>query len=305
MTKTHNEITEHLFRFTEPSKLYIRVLLTELCNSKCVFCFKECSKGNDDKLFGMEFFRELVRVAEKHAIPKIHFTGGEPLLINEVADYIGQVTKRSTVDVGLTTNGTLLHNHAGRLYAAGLRRINVSLPSLRSARYQAICGQDMLKTVLLNIDIAIDTGFWPVKINIPVYGENADEMLEFMEYFLPKDGVILRFFSILPNDGIPARSCLTFEETTTYLDEAIDQIEGNVREEATKRVYYRPPFLSCSSICATCTKRNYCQDQAKAIRISRDGNVRLCLANPAYATQVERLRDIDRVVSNLLDLYYS
>lgn len=304
MIITKSGIAKHLFKFTEPSRLYIRVLLTRQCNNSCVFCFREGGLGNDGKLFGVEFFQEMARVAEKHAIPKIHFTGGEPLLDNEVSDYVRQVTARQTVEVGLTTNGILLHTQASRLYDAGLRRINVSLPSLRSERYHAICGQDMLQTVLSNIDIALDTGFWPVKINIPVYRENVDEMQEFLEYFLPKDGVILRFFSILSNDGLPDSSSLTVEETTTYLDDAIDGLSENLQEEASKRVYFRPPFQPYSSICAACTKRNSCQDQAKAIRISRDGNISLCLENPDYSTQVEHLRDIDQVVSHLMSLYY-
>lgn len=305
MTKNNSGIVKHVFKLTEPSRLYIRVLLTRQCNNNCVYCFREAGKGNGNKIFGSEFFQELVRVAQKHAITKIHFTGGEPLLVNEVADYVRQVTARSSVEVGLTTNGTLLHTQASRLYAAGLRRINVSLPSLRSARYKAICGQDMLKTVLSNIDIALETGFWPVKINIPVYREDVDEMQEFMEYFLPKDGVILRFFSILPNDGLSDTSTLTFEETTGYLDDAIEHLSDNLRKEASKRVYFRPPFLSCSKICAACKERNYCKDQAKAMRISQDGNISLCLANPEYSRQVAHLREIEPVVSHLISQYYS
>lgn len=294
----------HLFKLTEPTRLYIRVLLTKQCNSKCIFCFRESGVGNDDVIFGLEFLRELAIAADRNAITKIHFTGGEPLLVKEIADYVRQVTACSSTSVGLTTNGILLNNQATNLYAAGLRRINISLPTLRSKRYRAICGQDMLQAVLTNIDIALDSGFWPVKINIPVYKENVDEMREFMEYFLRKDGVILRFFSILPNGGVPESSCLSIEETTTRLNYAIEQLTGLERAEATYRVFYRPPFVSDSTICKTCIKKSSCQDQAKAIRISLDGKIRLCVNNSLYSKQIEHLSDIDHAVSQLMAQYY-
>jgi cyclic pyranopterin phosphate synthase len=293
-----------LFRLTEPSRLYLRILLTRQCNSSCAFCFREGGKGSDGKLFSADFFQVIVRVAEKYAIPKIHFTGGEPLLDKQVSEYIRQVAAHQSVEVGLTTNGIILHAEASKLYAAGLRRINVSIPSLRPVRYRAICGQDMLQTVLSNIDLALKEGFSPIKINIPVYRDNVDEMQDFMEYFLKKNGVILRFFSILSNNGIPDSAYLTVEEATGYLEEAICRLAGKLREEAMKRVFYRPPFESRSSICSTCTKRDYCRDQAKAIRISSDGNISLCLSNPEYSTYVERLSDIDHAVSQLLLQYY-
>jgi len=304
MISTTSNTTVRKFRLAEVSDLYIRIILTNQCNNSCAYCFKETGQGRDIGLFGMAFFQELVKIAEKRQITKIHFTGGEPLLENRIADYIGKVAESSVIELGLTTNGIILHAHAERLRNAGLRRINISLPSLRASRYRAVCGNDTLERVLTNIDLALDIGFSPVKINVPLYTENLDEIHEFMEYFLRKERVILRFFSILPNDGVPETSHLSTEQTTAYLGEAINRLPLDLQEEATSRVYFRPPFKPSLSICRTCTKKNNCQDQAKALRISRDGNIRLCLDNPKYVTRVRRIADLDRGISNLLKLYY-
>ncbi len=96
------------FNFTKRPKLYLRIILTDICNNNCVYCFKEANVGGNCGKLTDSFFNGLIQVAEKYNIPKIHFTGGEPLLENRIIHFIKKIKNQSGLDVGLTTNGTLI-----------------------------------------------------------------------------------------------------------------------------------------------------------------------------------------------------
>jgi cyclic pyranopterin phosphate synthase len=65
----------------------------------------------------------------------------------------------------MTTNGTLLTKYAAELKAAGLKRVNISLDSLKPDKFTYITGGDKLKDVLHRIEVANNIGLVPVKIN--------------------------------------------------------------------------------------------------------------------------------------------
>ena len=290
------------FRLTVASDVYIRIILTHRCNNSCSYCFREADKPEDGNLFEPLFFQELARVADRHAISKIHFTGGEPLMDPSVVSYILDITRKSCVSVGLTTNGRLLHLYADRLFNSGLLGINISLPTLQPERYRKICGSNGLKTVLLNIDLALKIGFSPIKINVPLFSGNFDEITDFMEYFLPKEGIDLRFFSILPNDGVKEWDTLDPNQVICHLDNSIERLESWLRKEALTRVYFRPPGRPSFKVCRDCGYKEFCLDQAKAIRIWKNGDVRLCLHNPDYTQRIEHPSEISAVVSEMKEL---
>jgi molybdenum cofactor biosynthesis enzyme MoaA len=292
----------HPFQLTQPLPVYLRIILTRRCNNRCVYCFGEAGEPEGGELFGPHFFRELGRVADRQHIRKIHFSGGEPLMDPSIADHILEVTRNSHSRVGVTTNGTLLHLHAKRLLQAGLSGINISLPTLRPERYRSICGRDALDTVLSNIDLALEMGFRPVKINIPVYKNNSDELMSFMEYFLPKHGIDLRFFSLLPNSGVKDSGVLDHDHIACHLDNAVECLEGSLHKEALARVYLRPSGRPAFKVCRNCDFWQFCVDQAKAIRLWRNGDVRLCLHNPFHAEHIEHPEDIDTVISRMMAL---
>ena len=291
------------FNFTQRSKLYLRVILTDICNNNCVYCFREANVGGNCGKLTDSFFNELIQVAEKYNIPKIHFTGGEPLLENKIIHFIKKIKSQSALDVGLTTNGTLLKLFAANLYKAGLKRINVSIPTLDSLKYSSICKQDTLPEVLQNVDNLILLGYNPIKINIPLFKQNVDEINHFLTYFLEKDNIILRFFSVLPNPGLNSNECLTNEETINTLEKQILLLPLALRKEAIKRVFYRRPTQAKLKMCTNCPSKTICQDQAKAIRVTKDGTLSLCLLNTKYSVKAISSDQIDNSVQKLLDVF--
>ncbi len=180
---------------------YLRVSITDRCNLRCMYCMpKEGLSliGHDDILRYEEISR-IVRIAVDTGIRKIRITGGEPLVRRGVVDFIAYLKTISDLrDISLTTNGILLENFAGKLYNAGVRRINVSLDSLNPDKYERITRGGDLNAVLRGIDAVHRIGFSPIKINIvAIEGFNDDEILDFAKLCIVKPFQI-RFIELMP-----------------------------------------------------------------------------------------------------------
>ena len=113
---------------------YLRVSITDLCNLRCVYCRpKEGVKlVSHHDILRYEEIMSIIEVARDLGVRKIRITGGEPLVRKDVLSFLSRLTAMEGIaDVGLTTNGVLLAPMAASLKAAGLRRVNVSLDTLR------------------------------------------------------------------------------------------------------------------------------------------------------------------------------
>ena len=181
----------------------LRVSITDRCNFRCTYCMPE--EGMTwlprEQLLSYEELTRVARVCvERFGFESIRITGGEPtvrarlpLLIRQLAD-LG-------VDLAMTTNGATLARDASQLAAAGLRRINISLDSLRRSRFETITRRDALDQVLAGIDAAVAAGLDPVKVNcVVVRGVNDDEILDFAAFGRDK-GIEIRFIEWMPLDG--------------------------------------------------------------------------------------------------------
>jgi GTP 3',8-cyclase len=101
-------------------------------------------------------------------------------------------------DVGLTTNGLLLANHAQALYDAGLRRINISLDTLDAGRFREISRRDGLEDVLAGIKAARGAGFTPIKINaVIIRGVNEQDVVPLARY-CRDNGLEMRYIEYMP-----------------------------------------------------------------------------------------------------------
>src|ERR1041385_3945923 len=114
----------------------LRISVTDRCNLRCTYCMPEEVVFMDrSALLTFEEIEHLVRVAVPLGIDKIRLTGGEPLMRRDLPVLVRMIAAIPGIkDIGVTTNGLLLAEHAEGLYAAGLRRINVSLDTLSPER---------------------------------------------------------------------------------------------------------------------------------------------------------------------------
>lgn len=180
---------------------YLRISVTDRCNLKCQYCRP---LGDEEFLPHKELlsFEEIIRVIKvmaKLGLRKVRLTGGEPLLRRNLTELIAQIARIPGIeDLSLTTNGTLLASYARELKEAGLKRVNVSLDTLKRERFAEITQKDAFQEVWKGIESALREGLEPVKINVvSMRGFNDDEIedLASLTFKLP---VHVRFIEFMP-----------------------------------------------------------------------------------------------------------
>jgi len=117
----------------------LRVSLTQSCNLNCTYCHHEGEGASGIEMTTDEVLR-IVGVARSLGVRRVKYTGGEPLLRSDISEIIKGTTSMNLEDVAITTNGSLLKQYAQNLVDAGLRRLNVSLPSIRPEVYCSLTG---------------------------------------------------------------------------------------------------------------------------------------------------------------------
>src|SRR5688572_24713592 len=162
----------------------LRISITDRCNFRCTYCMPEEGMTwlPKDEVLTFEEITRLATVAvERFGVDSIRLTGGEPTVRHRLPVLVEQLS-RLGADLSMTTNGATLRSLAADLRSAGLRRVNISLDSLRADRFLELTRRDELERVLDGIDAALEVGFDPVKVNVVcMEGVNDDEILDFAE----------------------------------------------------------------------------------------------------------------------------
>lgn len=178
---------------------YLRLSVTDRCNLRCTYCMPEEGVGYIpcEKVLRYE---EIVRLSDifiDMGIRKIRITGGEPLLRKNILFLLGELGKRRLGELVLTTNGVLLSGFARGLVESGIRRVNVSLDSLREKTFRAITGSDGYGEVIEGIEEADRAGL-RLKINVvAMRGINDDEFFDFVRFGSERE-LALRFIEVMP-----------------------------------------------------------------------------------------------------------
>jgi cyclic pyranopterin phosphate synthase len=222
---------------------------------------------------------EIVRIAKiavSLGISRIKLTGGEPLMRKDLPEIVGGIAKVPDLrDLSLTTNGLLLDGVAKELREKGLRRVNISLPSLNEETYRKLTGGNLQKA-LVGVKAAIEVGFCPVKLNMVLLrGMNVGDVPEMIEY-ASQTGTILQLIEL---DSIN----VTDTYYSTYyknLDEQEEMLRKNAvtiekRPLMHNRLIYHLPKATVevvhpienSDFCMHCTR----------LRVTSDGKLKPCL----------------------------
>ncbi|MEW6009104.1 MAG: GTP 3',8-cyclase MoaA, partial [Candidatus Omnitrophota bacterium] len=180
---------------------YLRISVTDRCNMRCFYCMP--AEGIEtvppSEVLSFEEILRLVKIFGELGIKRVRLTGGEPLVRKGIINLVKSISKiREIEEVSLTTNGLLLEHFAADLKSAGLRRINVSLDTLKADRFKMITGFDNLSMVLKGIEKAKEVGLLPVKLNtVLMKGINDDGIIDFLLYAGGND-LVLRFIEFMP-----------------------------------------------------------------------------------------------------------
>ncbi len=273
---------------------YLRISVTDHCNLRCVYC----SLGSGPYLpqkeaLSYEQIQHVVHVAAGMGISKVRLTGGEPLLKADLSKLVGRLARIEGIDdISLTTNGILLSEQAAELKRAGLKRVNVSLDTLRRERFQYITGNDKLAEVLSGLEAARRAGLEPVKINMVVLrGVNEDETMDFARMTISQ-GWHVRFIELMPF-GTPqaqASEMVSAQEIREGI-RSLGKLEPYAGKTGNGPArYYRLPGSEGSIGFISPMTEHFCQS-CNRLRLTTDGQLRPCLLDADEVDLRESLRD--------------
>ncbi len=159
---------------------YLRLSVTDRCDLRCRYCMAERVRFLPrDEVLSLEELEAVASAFIDRGVTRVRITGGEPLVRREVpllVERLGARLGHGLDEITLTTNGTQLAAHADRLFAAGVRRINVSVDTLDRELFARLTRRDALPQVLDGIAAAQAAGL-AVKLNtVALAGANEGEI---------------------------------------------------------------------------------------------------------------------------------
>lgn len=294
----------------------LRVSITDRCNFRCLYCLPETEAAHNfyrghwahlpdstpivqqwvprSNLLTFEEIERTVRIAAGLGIQKIRLTGGEPLLRRGVEDLVGRIAAvPGLTDLAMTTNGFLFREKAAALRQNGLRRVSFSMDSLDRNNFRKITGRDGLQEVLAAIDLALEIGFHPVKVNAVVIRGINDHEVEALADFARDRELSFRFIEFMPLDSarawlkemvVSGRELLTRLQTRFELRPlASDNPSSTSRRWGFARGQGEIGIIAPVSepFCGHCNR----------IRLTADGKIRTCLFSVAEHDLRSRLRN--------------
>ncbi len=261
---------------------YLRISVTDRCNLRCVYCMgpEGVPLLERRQILSYEEILKVVRAGAEAGIKKIRITGGEPLVRKGIEHFIKKIAEIPGIqDIALTTNGLLLEERALALKNAGLKRVNVSLDSLKQETYAKITRGGDLNKALAGIKAALHYQLNPVKINVVLMkGINDGEIDDFLcltlEYPLH-----VRFIEYMPVDTHDASwegrylSLQAVKDRACALGLPLEPIE--VRGCGPAEMFKLPGALGSVGLIHPVSK-HFCLS-CNRLRLTADGYLKPCL----------------------------
>ncbi|EKE73337.1 GTP 3',8-cyclase MoaA [Celeribacter baekdonensis] len=259
---------------------YLRVSVTDRCDFRCVYCMSENMTFLPKKeLLTLEELDRMCSTFIGLGVEKLRITGGEPLVRRGIMTFFDAMSRHldsgALKELTVTTNGSQLDRFATDLYAAGVRRINVSLDTLDAAKFERVTRWGKLDKVLSGIDAARKAGL-RVKINtVALKGFNEDELFSLTDWCARED-MDLTFIEVMPMGDLgnedrvgqywaldDLRAQLATQFTLTDLTERTGGPARYIRlEETGQKIGLITPLThnfceSCNRVRMTCTGELY------------------------------------------------
>jgi GTP 3',8-cyclase len=263
----------------------LRISVTDRCNFRCSYCMPRSQFGPGFKflpaaeILSFEEIARLARVFVGLGVRKLRVTGGEPLLRRDLPGLIALLPQGPDIDLALTTNGSLLEQHAERLRSAGLQRVTVSLDSLDDATFKRMNDADVpVSRVLSGIDAALDAGL-RVKINAVIRrGVNERGLLDLVERFRGT-GMVLRlieFMDVGNTNGWNMAEVVSAREMLDVIGERhpLEPLEAHYAGEVARRYRFKDGGGELGIIASV--TQPFCGDCSRA-RLSAQGSLYTCL----------------------------
>jgi cyclic pyranopterin phosphate synthase len=175
---------------------YLRLSVIDQCNFNCFYCRPSLRNHflRDDERLSFPEMLSIVRCLADYGTKHIRFTGGEPLLRAHLLDLVQEISSVKELEcLSLTTNGLLLSSFCRALKDKGVKKINVSLDTLKKERFRRLTGVDAFEKVRSSLLRVKQAGLEVVKLNCIIIKDfNDDEILDFVA-FGQTHGIEVRF----------------------------------------------------------------------------------------------------------------
>lgn len=273
---------------------YLRISLTERCNLRCFYCMPEegIPLRNKAELMRSEEVIELAQIFVNMGVKKIRLTGGEPLIKKDIEHVLAQLGKMP-VELALTTNGILVDHYLEVFKSSGLKKINVSLDSLHSDKFEYISKRNYFKKILSNINLLIQNQF-EVKINVVlIKGLNDNEIIDFIEWTACQP-IQIRFIEYMPFNG----NRWEWNKKVSF-NEIMEQVKNKFGSVQIKKIidpindtaksYRINNYCGTFGIISSVTQP-FC-DTCNRIRLTADGKIKNCLFSTAEIDLLTALRN--------------
>ena len=259
--------------------LNLRISITQRCNIHCVYCHREGEVKRANRSAEKMTVEEIIHIAKIAiglGIARIKLTGGEPLMRKDLPEIVSGIAPVPGLkDLSLTTNGLLLGDMAKELHERGLKRINISLPSLNEQTYRKLTG-GKLQDALAGIKAAIEAGFCPIKLNMVILKDvNVRDVPDMIEY-AGQTGAVLQLIELDPinvSDQYYSTHHRSLDEQEKMLRDKAVSVEK--RPLMHNRLIYHLPNVTVEVVhpientdfCMHCTR----------MRVTSDGKLKPCL----------------------------
>lgn len=276
---------------------YLRVSVTDRCDFRCVYCMAEQMTFLPKKeLLTLEELDRLCSSFIRLGVKKLRITGGEPLVRRDIMKFFNGMGRH--LDAGnldeltVTTNGSQLERFAGDLYAAGVRRINVSLDTLDEDKFARVTRWGRLPQVLRGIDAALAAGL-RVKINtVALKGFNEDEIYTLTRWCNDRN-MDLTFIEVMPMGDLGGEDRVgqywSLEDVRAQLEEQYQVNDIPERTGGPAR-YVRLEETGQKIGFITPLSHNFCES-CNRVRVTCTGEIYMCLGQEDMADLRTPLRD--------------
>jgi len=283
---------------------YVRISVTDRCDFRCIYCMDEqMTFLPRAQLLTLEELEWVGHAFVELGVTKIRITGGEPLVRKNVLQLFDKLSKlKGLKELVLTTNGSQLSKMAKPLKEVGVKRVNVSLDTLKPERFEYISRLGKLENVLRGIEAAIEAGFKRVKLNTVILkNQNDDEITDLVNF------AINRAIDISFIEQMPLGAMGNYDRAETFYSN--DQIRQNLQQvftllpstETTEgpSKYYQLAKTNTRVGFISPHTHNFC-DSCNRVRVTTEGCLLLCLGQEhsvdlrriirAYPGEIEPLK---------------
>ncbi len=262
---------------------YLRISVTDRCNSRCVYCMPETGMQwlPKQEILSYEEIASVVAQLAPLGLRRLRITGGEPTIRPQLHELIRMLRAVPEItDIALSTNGVRLPEIGELLHDAGLNRVNMSVDSLRADRIVAIARRRLGFDPVRSAMAAQAAGLDPIKLNMVVMrGVNDDEVEDLARLTLTHPWHV-RFIELMPVGDLRA---LTWDHVVPS-DEILAKLNAIAPLASSAgpsigngpAAYYQWPDARGTIGVITPMTHTYCAS-CNRVRLTADGRLRTCL----------------------------